>query len=362
MKRPAQRSLHVLPTLAERQGALETCAFCPKLCRGVCPVSNAEPKESLLPWGKMSTAYAIGLGDLPRSVEAATGAWACTGCLACRGACDHENPVADTLLDARSALRDVAPSAARRARDGYAAMEREAATLARGLAAGRGDDLLLLSCLSLRKAPDLARASLSVAQRTRATAKGDVSVHEGCCGYPLLLAGDREGFLAAATALAAIAATRRLVVSDPGCHYALTALSSLTWPTPPTLLLDDAHARLARFDAASVDLGPFTYHDPCLLSRGLGRTAEPRALLTHVVGHAPVDGHASGLRGTCSGGGGLLPLTRPATSHVMATARAAELPPGTVVTACASSRRALQKAGRRTLDLFEVLERAAGTR
>ena len=35
------------------------CVFCPKLCRSACPVSNAEPRETVTPWGKMSMAYFV---------------------------------------------------------------------------------------------------------------------------------------------------------------------------------------------------------------------------------------------------------------------------------------------------------------
>ena len=56
-RRPDERGFTRLPMLAESKVALETCTYCPKLCRTVCPVSNAEPREALTPWGKMSSAY-----------------------------------------------------------------------------------------------------------------------------------------------------------------------------------------------------------------------------------------------------------------------------------------------------------------
>src|SRR5271166_5016403 len=104
MPRPALRRMRTLPTLEARRGALETCTFCPKLCRSACPVSNAEPRETLTPWGKMSAAYFTARGDVPLEESFARPAWACTGCFACRASCDHQNDVAGTLLAARSAL------------------------------------------------------------------------------------------------------------------------------------------------------------------------------------------------------------------------------------------------------------------
>src|SRR5688572_27451954 len=94
-----------LPLLEARRKELETCVFCPKLCRASCPVSNAEPKETLIPWGKMSLAYFLANGSVPLATGVSEPSWACTGCLACqKTACEHHNPVAATLLDARSEL------------------------------------------------------------------------------------------------------------------------------------------------------------------------------------------------------------------------------------------------------------------
>src|SRR5215472_15353459 len=104
MSRPDLRPFRRLPTLEARREALETCVFCPKLCRSACPVSNAEPRETITPWGKMSMAHFAAHGDVPLDHSHAAPAWACTGCYACREACDHRNDVASTLFDARAAI------------------------------------------------------------------------------------------------------------------------------------------------------------------------------------------------------------------------------------------------------------------
>ena len=78
--------------LEGRRDALEKCVFCPKLCRSACPVSNAEPRETLTPWGKMSAAWMAAHGDVPADGSHAAPAWACTACYGCREACDHQRP------------------------------------------------------------------------------------------------------------------------------------------------------------------------------------------------------------------------------------------------------------------------------
>src|SRR5580700_7663765 len=104
MSRPGLRPMRALPLLEPRRASLEKCVFCPKLCRSACPVSNAEPRETLTPWGKMSLGWMAAHGDVPVDSVHAAPAWACTNCYACAGSCDHKNPVAAVLLDTRDAL------------------------------------------------------------------------------------------------------------------------------------------------------------------------------------------------------------------------------------------------------------------
>src|SRR5579863_7121747 len=117
MARPGMRKMRVLPQLEERRGELEKCVFCPKLCRSACPVSNAEPRETITPWGKMTAAWQVAHGDVALDASHAAPAWACTGCFACREACDHRNTVTDALFDARDGLQraGLAPHGAARA-------------------------------------------------------------------------------------------------------------------------------------------------------------------------------------------------------------------------------------------------------
>jgi heterodisulfide reductase subunit C len=114
MARPDDRPLKRLPQLASRKATLERCVFCPKLCRSACPVSNAEPRETVTPWGKMSMTYFVANESVATTHAYARPAWACTGCFGCREHCDHKNDVTGTLFEARSALMSagVAPEAA----------------------------------------------------------------------------------------------------------------------------------------------------------------------------------------------------------------------------------------------------------
>src|SRR5579859_3278593 len=170
MTRPDQRPMRKLPTLEAHRRALETCVFCPKLCRSACPVSNAEPRETITPWGKMSTAYFAAHGDVAGATSFARPAWACTGCMACRESCDHRNDVATTLLAARTAFVGAgsAPAEAERAIARFPAHQHSTRHAMRELMthpAVRADArvALLLGCTYARALPKEATAAIEAA-------------------------------------------------------------------------------------------------------------------------------------------------------------------------------------------------------
>ncbi len=355
MARPDDRPLRKLPTLAARKDTLEKCVFCPKLCRSACPVSNAEPRETLTPWGKMSGAYFVARGDVPLEASFAKPAWACTGCFACRGACDHENDVAGTLLDARSALVSAGqgPEAARGAIARYAAHESATREAVRKLSA-RDDvkagarDALLVGCGYARKAPTEAAHAIDAAT---ALLGGPVAMVDGCCGLPLLLAGDAKGFARKAEAFAAkVKGAERVLVADAGCALALRVRypeHGVKLDAKVELLVERAAREIGSLEPVGDVNERVRWHDPCQLGRGLGVYEAPRAVLTRALGRAPEEFDTRRERGTCAGGGGLLPLTMPETSRAIAQARVdehARSGGGRIVTGCASSLRSLRKA------------------
>ncbi|MFO0759818.1 MAG: (Fe-S)-binding protein [Byssovorax sp.] len=360
-----------LPLLEPSRAALETCVYCPKLCRAACPVSNAEPKETLIPWGKMSFAYFAARGDVPVDEAHAAPAWACTACFACREACDHRNEVAPTLRDARAALfaEGAAPPEAVKVSARWAEHEAELARAATALetsadpaVSSKVPALVLLGCSYARRAPEAARDALFAVSRLLDRPVRPLSL---CCGMPLLDAGDRPGFVAAATKFAkAVEEAPELVALDPGCaHTVIVEHPRLGVRTRRPELFVDLVARRKDVLARLPDLGSVRYHDPCKLGRGLGRYDEPRAVLAALTGKAPQDFQRSREQGECSGAGGLLPVTRPDTSRRIADARIAEHHAqggGTLVTACAGSLHRFRSRGEPAVDLASLVARALG--
>jgi Fe-S oxidoreductase len=177
--------------LDERRAALETCGYCPKLCRSACPVSEVEASEALIPWGKMAITWYAARGDVAPDRELSELPYACTGCFACRELCEHKNPVAETLRAARAAYRDrgfaaagaVAAEERRRVR---AAKVREAA---RAFSQDGAGTALLVGCGYVAGAGDEVAEAVHVAR----SLLGPVSFVSSCCGLVAREAGDAAG-------------------------------------------------------------------------------------------------------------------------------------------------------------------------
>ncbi len=350
--------MRALPLLEPRRAELEKCVFCPKLCRSACPVSNAEPRETITPWGKMSLAWMAAHGDVPLDASHARPAWACTGCHRCRAWCDHRNPVAGVLLDARDALarRGVAPEAAQgalrrfgRHNDSTRAAARRLALQTRSSAGTR--DTLLVGCGYLRAA----RREASEAVEATTALVGPVAVVQECCGLPLRLAGDRDMFARHAHAFArSIEKYDRVLVVDAGCAITLErsyAEAGVRVAPRVEMLVELAARSLSALSAVGPPNEPVRWHDPCQLGRGMGVYDAPRSVLARVLGGPPGEFEENREQAVCSGAGGLLPSTMPEVARAIADARLAahaRAGGGRVVTACASSLIALRRRARGT--------------
>lgn len=83
----------------------ETCAYCPRLCRPVCPVAVGSAREAATPTAMMTGPFLGVLGTLSRE-EAGAYAALCVSCGACTEHCREHRPVAELLAAARSTLLD----------------------------------------------------------------------------------------------------------------------------------------------------------------------------------------------------------------------------------------------------------------
>jgi len=364
---------HTLPLLEGRSPATARCTYCPKLCRPACPVSTAEGRETVTPWGKMRA-----LDEVLRGVavghEAARfeKSWACTGCGACRELCLLDNPVADTLWDGRAEAfaNGLAPAPAVAVAEGFAGRLEALAARAEQLGfvhqrpADAGAPVVMPGCSAVRLDADEVRDAVVAVEGLTAQSCG---VEAGsCCGAPLYDAGDRTGFVAQARVFAArVAGAPRVVTPDAGCAFVLRVV----YPAHGIDLPPIEH--LAEFAARTLHrLHPVTeprtvvVQDSCKLSRGLGVYDAPRAVLTRLLGHAPTELPNARQHGPCSGGGGLLPRTRPGTAGAIARAlcddadEVADAGTRVIATGCLTSARQLRAQGTAAETLTHFLARS----
>lgn len=340
----AQRRLE-LPIARERRMELETCAYCPRLCRAVCPVSNAEPREALIPWGKMTSL----LSAEPSEVRLEP--WGCTGCGACTELCRHDNPVAEVLIEGRASVFAAgrAPEAAVRvAHEHPGRLLRQAAHIERLGALVEADPAaptaLLLGCATLQSSPGMAEEVVTL---TGQLAKRPLRLVAECCGLIPSLAGDASGARLAQERLGrALQGVDRLIVADPGCHRAVGELvggrRSLARQLEHTSFLAFAAGRAAggKHELRRVDRPGIRYgwQPPCW-ARGTNAEPAARVLLEQLVGEF-VD-----VEPGCTGGGGLVPSVLPDASRRIGVSRLEALRAAgvdCVVTGCASGARRLR--------------------
>lgn len=79
-----------------------TCAFCPRLCRHVCPVAVATSREAATPSAMMTAAWLGEAGAQPLSLGLAA-ASLCVDCGACTTHCKVHVPVSERLIGFRAA-------------------------------------------------------------------------------------------------------------------------------------------------------------------------------------------------------------------------------------------------------------------
>ncbi len=88
-------------------------------------------------------------------------------------------------------------------------------------------------------------------------------------------------------------------------------------------------------------------------------------MLARLAGRAPLEFQRARREGECSGGGGLLPATRPESAQAIAGARVAEhrsLGGGVLVTGCAQSLHRFRRAGEPAEDIVSLVARAMARR
>jgi Fe-S oxidoreductase len=345
------------------------CAYCPKMCRFSCPVSEAESREAVTPWGKMSLLYLGWQGKMPLQEEGSVKALeACTGCGACVEQCAHGNPVAETLFAARGIVET---DRSKEMREAFVetgdvrrrALHERSAHLMRDKTA---EVAYFPGCTQLTRADDAVKKDLDVLEYGLGTKVPVVDLSPGkwCCGYPLFADGQFDVLVEHLETLLGELSQHELVVTpDPGCAYVLTVVAkeicqTKKWPRVlPLVEVLAEHQEKFREIRSGLRV---RYHDPCYLGRR-GRSFKPvRQLLATATGRPVIEFAQNCESADCSGGGGLYPLSHPEGAKRMARQRIetdanADQEADVLVTACPSALRSFRSAGLHATDVVDVL-------
>ncbi len=350
----------MLPVLKEHEERYQLCAYCPKMCRFSCPVAEADSREALTPWAKMSAGFLLSTPQPGISLEAAfETSWGCTACGHCTEYCAHGNEVPLALAAIRAAgIAKGLPSPI-----GKIPAPREA-SLPAVVRDDRSAVVWLHGCSSVADVSPT-RAMVRVLEKLSA-AGVRVASHEECCGASLFWAGRPAEFDAHAEKFAkSVAKRKKVVVSDAGCAYALRVLYPRRGHAlvPEVVHVSEWIADFFRERALKAKTrvkGTYFWHDPCQLARWLDVVDEPRAVLVAVLDEPFQEFTWNRRDAMCCGGGALLPLAMPDTAQRMAERRVAEAVEARaeVVTSCPTCLGALKRGGVVAHDLLSIVAKA----
>jgi len=363
------------PHLHEHEGAYELCAYCPKMCRFSCPVAEADARETLTPWGKMSAPFLAARGGMALETAFET-SWACTGCGHCTEYCLHENDVGSALAGLRAAgvAAGIASPVSARVKAAFDKAGnptgKPLSTALRDIvpAALRDDDasiVFLPGCTAAIDEPASVRAAMKVIEKLGPHGVG-VPGDGACCGSALYWAGLPDRFDEHARGFVkAFGRRKTIVVADASCTWTLRELYPSRGHTMKAQVLHVSEwlagfIRERVLKARTKIPGRFLYHDPCWLARKLDVTDEPRAVLSAIVADGAGE-FAWNRRDTmCCGAGALLPETMPETSARMCATRADEAAAAgaTIVTSCPGCLHRFRESGADAVSFLSLVAKA----
>lgn len=338
------------------------CAF----CVASCPVFDATLRQALGPRAKVFLLQRLLDGEADMTPQIAEAFQLCTHCGQCEATCPAGVPVLDFVDQGRGMAleRGAGPPGLSTA---LTSLQRDQNPLGHPRAKRRdlwpedvsppepGQTLFWAGCMAAYQDVKVLPATLKIFE-----ALGE-PVHslaggEGCCGYPVWLAGDRSAFeVIARRNQEALAAPARIVTPCAGCLAAFERIypESGVETAPVVHFIQWLAEKLAQ--AAPALREPtqpqrVIYHDPCDLGRRLGVYDPPRQVLQALPGIQLLEFNANRDAAKCCGGGGGLKGVDLELSLTIAEKRALEAVrqnADAIVTACPSCKQNLAQAAAR---------------
>ncbi|GAB4291813.1 MAG: hypothetical protein Kow0090_05480 [Myxococcota bacterium] len=362
---------------AERESS-SLCHFCPKLCRHLCPVSNAFTCETFTPGAKNSALKLLVENELPPSDDTLSVMYACTGCRRCTKFCLHSVDVPMLLFKGRAMLAGegfIHPRLTHirtsYARSGNLYDKKTVEILAslvpqelRYDPAAEGATLVFFSADEILFNPSLIQSALKLLDLFADRLFKVFTGPESCSALPLLWSGNYEDFLDHARRLIAAFNKAALVVS-PSASF-IAALREI-YPkkgfvnAPETLHLSEYIAPVAAKGNVGFEKysGEVWYYDSPLLANYAGVMEAPRRLLKAVCECEHKEFSRNRAECFSAGAEGLIELTMPEESEIMKREILDEIESdgAIIVTASEKARIALSQneRGIKVVNLFDFL-------
>jgi glycolate oxidase subunit GlcD len=344
--------------------------ICCGFCRLGCPTFGITHRESKNARGRNVLAFNYLNGTVEPSKEFVESFYTCATCQSCTYFCPAQVKVDEIVESVREKLYEdgLAPESVLAVQDNirktgnvYASARKDRIDIyppaLKKLAESaelkpQAETLLFMGCvpsyLDMKMVPSLIQPldAAGVDYTTLAT-------NESCCGFPLFLMGDREGFKVAGEKLIKkIKATgaKELVTPCAGCYKTFAKLYPEIGDLGISIyhsvhylekLINDGRIKLKG------DLGKkVTYHDPCDLGRAFKIFEEPRNILQNVPGLEYVEMGRNRLKARCCGAGGGMQANDPDLAVAMAAERvrdAMAVGAEIIVSGCAACKDNLKK-------------------
>ena len=366
-----------MPLNRKQKKDVDFCSSCPKLCRHACPVGNADCRETVSPWGKMTMMKMVDDGRAALDSDSSSVFYKCLGCLLCRSYCKHEIVVPDSLIAGRelAVINGAAPQAVidmgcRFASSHNPAGRDLAADIRKVLPAQNFEKgvsaVFFAGCMHTARDTGVIGRFFEIAAALGVDYMGAWGGEPYCCGLPLHTAGMSSGFRKHAAALSKELAAYRLIVTPcPACAYTLKVLyPDMGFRTAQKVQhVSEFLAPIINVNSVKSPSGrTMAWHDPCYLGRYMGVYDEPRKLL-ETCGVKLAEFQWGREMSYCCGGGGNLPLTSKKTAGAVADKRRSDFKKtgaDAIATGCPSCEAMLghEGSGVEVVDLMDVVHSA----
>ncbi len=354
---------------------LEFCTTCPKLCRFACPVANAEYRESVTPWGKVSMLYYLSKNYVAHTTENYDLMYHCTGCLMCREFCEHQISVSDLLISGRNRAYDKSRHN-RKLDKSLSNIKNYGSIFSDNLQENLNASfdsiyfsshlkvVIFAGCLYSSKQIETLKKTIYILEQLGVDYTGVYNHPEICCGYPLYFSGFHKEFSSYIKKVKRnLSGKKKIIALCPACAYTLKALYPQFDQSLSQQVLTFSEFILPYMRATSRNRKKktehYVYHDPCFMSRYLKITEEPREIIRS-TGAILSEFLWNRNNSICCGGGSMFKSTNPEVALDIAKKRIEEYNATgakAIITSCPSCIKIFKESELdvQTLDLIDIV-------